>query len=106
MEVVFPFIDLFYLLLFVHAFGEGAYFWTLRAFLVAGVPQQQMQQLLGAYCPNVLFPYAREAVSDIVGKGSFPQLLLAPVNFDALYAEALKRKTEKAKKESESASTH
>jgi preprotein translocase subunit SecB len=65
-------------------------------FLIAGVPEEQMKQLLGAYCPNVLFPYAREAVSDIVGKGSFPQLLLAPVNFDALYAETMKRKAQQA----------
>ncbi|MBL4795316.1 MAG: protein-export chaperone SecB [Pseudomonadales bacterium] len=75
-------------------------------FLVAGVPPQQMQQLLGAYCPNVLFPYAREAVSDVVGRGSFPQLLLAPVNFDALYAEALKRNSEKVGEEAETASKH
>ena len=75
-------------------------------FLIAGVPAQQMQQILGAYCPNILFPYAREAVSDIVGKGSFPQLLLAPVNFDALYAEAVKRKAEQANKEAETASKH
>ncbi|MBL4867942.1 MAG: protein-export chaperone SecB [Pseudomonadales bacterium] len=75
-------------------------------FLIAGVSAQQMQQILGAYCPNILFPYAREAVSDIVGKGSFPQLLLAPVNFDALYAEAVKRKTEQANKEAETAAKH
>jgi preprotein translocase subunit SecB len=75
-------------------------------FLIAGVPAPQMQQILGAYCPNILFPYAREAVSDIVGKGSFPQLLLAPVNFDALYAEAVKRKSEQANKEAETAPKH
>lgn len=63
-------------------------------FLINGMPQEQIQHLLGAYCPNVLFPYAREAISDLVNRGSFPQLLLAPVNFDALYAEALKRKNE------------
>lgn len=60
-------------------------------FLVDGMPNEQVQHLLGAYCPNVLFPYARETISDLVNRGSFPQLLLAPVNFDALYAEALKR---------------
>lgn len=57
-------------------------------FLIDGVPESQLGQLLSAYCPNLLFPYAREAVSDIVTRGSFPQLLLAPVNFDAVYAEA------------------
>ena len=62
-------------------------------FLIKGMPPEQMQHLMGAYCPNVLFPYAREAISDLVNRGSFPQLLLAPVNFDALYAEALKRQS-------------
>jgi len=41
----------------------------------------------GSYCPNILFPYAREAISDIISKGGFPHLLLAPVNFDALFAQ-------------------
>lgn len=61
-------------------------------FLIEGVPDAQIQQLLGAYCPNVLFPYARETVSDIVARGSFPQLLLAPVNFDAVFAEAQRKR--------------
>jgi len=43
--------------------------------------------MLGAYCPNLLFPYAREAVSDLVTKGSFPQLVLQHVSFDALFAQ-------------------
>jgi preprotein translocase subunit SecB len=47
--------------------------------------------LLGSYCPNVLFPFARETVADIVSRGGFPQLLLAPVNFDALYAQHVQR---------------
>ena len=51
-------------------------------FLLQNIPEEQMGHLLGAYCPNVLFPYAREVISDIVTRGSFPQLLLAPVNFD------------------------
>lgn len=52
-----------------------------------GFPEKEMGPLLGAYCPNLLFPYAREVVSDLVTKGSFPQLVLQPVNFDALYAQ-------------------
>ncbi|MCC2637940.1 MAG: protein-export protein SecB [Moraxellaceae bacterium] len=63
-------------------------------FLIEGVPDNQLSQLLGAYCPNVLFPYARETVSDIVTRGSFPQLLLAPVNFDAVFAEAQRKRQE------------
>ncbi len=68
-------------------------------FLIDGVPDGQMSQLLGAYCPNLLFPYARETVSDVVTRGSFPQLLLAPVNFDAVFAEAQRKRTEQAEAE-------
>ena len=50
-----------------------------------------MGHLLGSYCPNLLFPYAREVVSDLVAKGGFPPMLLAPVNFDALYAQHLQQ---------------
>jgi preprotein translocase subunit SecB len=60
-------------------------------FLIEHVTQEQLPQLLGAYCPNILFPFAREAISDIVTKGSFPQLLLAPINFDAAFAENVAR---------------
>lgn len=56
-------------------------------FGVKGFAEQELGPLLGAYCPNLLFPYAREAVSDLVTKGGFPQLVLQPVNFDALFAQ-------------------
>lgn len=55
-------------------------------FALRGFPEAATDQLLGSYCPNVLFAYAREAVSDLTGKAGFPPMLLAPVNFDALYA--------------------
>lgn len=61
-------------------------------FMVAGIEGAQLGQMLGAYCPTILFPYAREAIDGIVSKGSFPALMLAPVNFDAIYAQALQRK--------------
>jgi preprotein translocase subunit SecB len=54
-----------------------------------GFEENELSHLLGSYCPNILFPYAREAVSDLVIKGGFPPMLLAPVNFDALYAQRL-----------------
>lgn len=57
-------------------------------FMIKDIPEDQMGHLLGAYCPNVLFPYAREVISDIVTRGSFPQLLLAPVNFDQAYLQS------------------
>ncbi|MDX1804252.1 MAG: protein-export chaperone SecB [Alcanivorax sp.] len=56
-------------------------------FSVAGIEGEELDQLLGAYCPNLLFPYAREAVSGLVAKGSFPQMMLQPINFDALYQQ-------------------
>ena len=58
-------------------------------FTLSGFTEEEMGPMLGSFCPNILFPYAREAVSDLVAKGGFPQLLLAPVNFDAMYAQQL-----------------
>ncbi|MGR8940009.1 MAG: protein-export chaperone SecB [Gammaproteobacteria bacterium] len=58
-------------------------------FTMAGFTDQELAPMIGSFCPNILFPYAREVVSDLVAKGGFPQLLLAPVNFDALYAQHL-----------------
>jgi len=76
-------------------------------FLVQGIEGQQLGQMLGAYCPTILFPYAREAIDGIVSKGSFPALMVAPVNFAAIYAQALKRKQEEAAGEaSEEQQTH
>jgi len=60
-------------------------------FTVSGFNDADRGHMLGSLCPNILFPYAREAVSDLVGKGGFPQMLLAPVNFDALYAQHLQQ---------------
>lgn len=74
-------------------------------FVVKGFPDAEMGQMMGAYCPNILFPYAREVVSDLVNKGSFPQLLLTPVNFDALYAQHLQGKQQQEQTEDQS-TTH
>ncbi|MFZ2314943.1 MAG: protein-export chaperone SecB [Gammaproteobacteria bacterium] len=62
-------------------------------FMINGFPNDQLHQMLGSFCPNILFPYAREVVSDIVVRGGFPQLILAPVNFDALYAQHMEQQT-------------
>lgn len=56
-------------------------------FYIDNVPEEHMGPMLGSYCPNMLFPYAREVITDIVTKGSFPQLVLAPINFDAIYMQ-------------------
>jgi preprotein translocase subunit SecB len=68
-----------------------------------GFPEPELGPLLGAYCPNLLFPYAREVVSDLVTKGSFPQLVLQPVNFDALFAQHQQQMSEQVEGESGSA---
>lgn len=60
-------------------------------FSIAGFSEQEMGPMLGSFCPNILFPYAREVISDLVNKGGFPQLILAPVNFDALYMQHLQQ---------------
>ena len=65
-------------------------------FLARNVPEQDRGPLFGIVCPNVLFPYAREAVSDLVNRGSFPQFLLAPVNFEAIYLQRLQQRQPQA----------
>lgn len=61
-------------------------------FLIQGYSGEEHSVLLGSFCPNTLYPFAREAISDVVGKGGFPQLLLQPINFDALYMQAVKER--------------
>lgn len=65
-------------------------------FVIEGVEQQQLHQVLGILCPNMLFPYAREALDNLVVKGGFPPLQLAPVNFEAMYAQARQQQAEQA----------
>lgn len=66
-----------------------------------GVPEETLASCLGAYCPTILFPYARECVSSLVGRGSFPQLDLAPVNFDRLLVDYLQRSAVASRSEQE-----
>ena len=65
-------------------------------FQVSGFNEQDTKYILGAQCMNILFPYAREVVSDLTNRGGFPPLLLNPVNFDALYAQAMQKKQQEA----------
>ena len=58
-------------------------------FFAAGIDEEPLKQLLATVAPNILFPYAREAIDALVIKGGFPPLMLAPVNFDALYHQAM-----------------
>ena len=61
-------------------------------FLMQGYTEEERQMLIGSYCPGALYPFAREAISDIVTRGGFPQLLLQPINFDSLYAQAVQER--------------
>lgn len=63
-------------------------------FMLSGFPSDQLHHMLGSFCPNILFPYAREVISDLVVRAGFPQLILAPVNFDALYSQHLAQQTD------------
>src|SRR5262245_49723531 len=56
-------------------------------FTIRGVPMEQMQGVLAVHCPTVLFPYVRETIADAVGRAGFPPVHLAPINFEALYAQ-------------------
>lgn len=71
-------------------------------FEIEGFDDENLQSILGSFCPSVLFPYARESVSDMVTRGGFPQLLLSPINFDALYQQHLQQQQENAAQETAS----
>jgi preprotein translocase subunit SecB len=56
-------------------------------FSIVNVPAEELEPLLGIGCPTILYPYVREAISDLVTRGGFPPVLLAPVSFEALYVQ-------------------
>ncbi len=61
------------------------------AFLISGLDDDKLEHALGAFSPNILFPYAREAIDNLVVKGGFPPLMIAPVNFEAIFLERKQR---------------
>lgn len=69
-------------------------------FTVSKFEEEQLKHILGSFCPNILFPYAREAITAMVSRGGFPQIYLAPINFDAVYQQQM----EQQQKESEGSS--
>lgn len=77
-------------------------------FAIQGLEGQQLAQVLNTACPNMLFPYAREAIDNVVTKGTFPALMLPAVNFDALFAQALQQAKAQAEQqgEAETETTH
>jgi preprotein translocase subunit SecB len=69
---------------------------TLKMF-----PKEQIDAMIGSYCPNILYPYVREIISETISRASMPPLYLSPINFDALYQQqkAKEKENEKEKKE-------
>ena len=63
-------------------------------FSIEGANEEQLSNIMGVVCPNVLFPYLRETLDSLLVKGGFPAVQLAPINFDALYSEAMKSKAD------------
>lgn len=64
-------------------------------FQLRNVPQENIEQLLGVACPNILFPYVRETISDVVTRAGFPPVILNPMNFETLYAQRKQAPAEK-----------
>ncbi|HQS37610.1 MAG: protein-export chaperone SecB [Methylotenera sp. 24-45-7] len=65
-------------------------------FQISGVPEENMELIVGITCPNILFPYAREAVSNLVVRAGFQPVLLNPINFEALFAQQKQQQAETA----------
>jgi preprotein translocase subunit SecB len=65
-------------------------------FLIQGYTAEEQSILVGSFCPNTLYPFAREAISELVSKGGFPPLLLQPLNFDAIYTQAVQERAARA----------
>ena len=57
-------------------------------FEISGYDGEELQAIVGSFCPNILFPYARESIASMIQKGGFPEFVLQPINFDALYLQA------------------
>lgn len=72
-------------------------------FEIAGYEGDELGAVIGSFCPNILFPYARESIASLIQKGGFPEFLLQPINFDALYLQA---KAQQAAGEAEGAEKH
>ena len=63
-------------------------------FEVSGYEEQELGAIIGSYCPNILFPYARESIATTIQKGGFPEFVLQPINFDALYLQSQQQKAQ------------
>ena len=72
-------------------------------FEIAGYEQEELSAIVGSFCPNILFPYAREAIASVIQKGGFPEFVLQPINFDALYMQS---RQQAAQEEAEGTEKH
>lgn len=76
-------------------------------FHIAGYNDDELKTLVGSFCPNILFPYARESIATVISKGGFPEFILQPINFDALYAQGVAQAQARAEAETNGGgSTH
>lgn len=65
-------------------------------FEIVGYEGEDLRAIVGSFCPNILFPYARESIASLIQKGGFPEFVLQPINFDALYMQAQQQAAEQA----------
>lgn len=70
-------------------------------FALVNIPEEQVRPMLGAMCPNMLFPYLRESIDSLVVKGGFPALMLSPINFDALYQQRIAQEAQAAQQQNQ-----
>lgn len=74
-------------------------------FHITGYSDEEFKAIVGSFCPNILFPYARESISNIISKGGFPEFVLQPINFDALYAQGVAQAQAQAEAEGQGGSS-
>ena len=72
-------------------------------FMIEGYTEEEFGAIVGSFCPNILFPYARETIANTVSKGGFPEFVLQPINFDALYMQS---RQQAAQQEAEASEKH
>ena len=71
-------------------------------FQITGYTPEEFKAIVGSFCPNILFPYARETIANVISKGGFPEFILQPINFDALYAQGVAQARARAETEAHS----
>ncbi len=70
-------------------------------FDIVGYEGEELKAIVGSFCPNILFPYARESIASLIQKGGFPEFVLQPINFDALFMQAQQQNAAEAAAEAE-----